>query len=56
MSGFSAAEVKLLLNAAFAFFGGKFRNFDSVYDHGVWVVGFGGGGVGEGMVHLMGVL
>ena len=42
MSGFSAAEAEFLLNAVLAFFGGKLGNFDSIDDHGIRVVGFGG--------------
>ena len=56
MSGFSAVEAKLFLNAVFAFFRGEFENLNGVHDHGVWVVGFGGRGVGEGVVRLVGVL
>ena len=54
VAGFSAAETKLLLNTAFAFFWSKLGDLDRVYDHGVRIVGFGRGGVGEGMVGLMG--
>ena len=42
VSGFSAAEAEFLLNAVLAFFGGKLGNFDSIDDHGIKVVGFGG--------------
>ena len=54
VAGFSAAEAEFLVNTSFAFFGGEFGDFDGVNDHGVGVVGFGGGGVREGMVGLMG--
>ena len=42
VSRFSAAKAELLLDASFAFLGGKLRDFDGVPDHGVRVVGFGG--------------
>ena len=51
---FSAAEAEFLFNAVFAFFRGEFGDLDRIHDHGVGVVGLGGGGVGEGMVGLMG--
>ena len=54
MAGFSAAKAKFLFYAAFAFFWGELGDFDCVHDHGVGVVGFGVGGVGEGVVGLMG--
>ena len=38
MSGFLAAEAKLLLNTAFAFFRGKLGDFNDVYDHSIRVV------------------
>ena len=45
MAGFSAAKAELFLNAAFAFFWSELGDLDRVYDHGVGVVGLGGGGV-----------
>ena len=54
VAGFSAAETEFLLNAAFAFFGGELGDFDGVDDHGVGIMSFSVGGVGEGMVGLMG--
>ena len=53
VAGFPAAKAEFLFNAAFAFFWGELRDLDRVHDHGVGVVGF-GGGVGEGVVGLMG--
>ena len=53
MTRLSAVEAKFLLNASFAFFWGKFGDFNSVDDHGIRVVGFGIGGVGEGVVGLV---
>ena len=47
-------EAKLFLDAVFAFFWGKLRNFDGVDDHGVGVMGFGIQGIGEGVVGLVG--
>ena len=41
MSGFSATEAKLFLDAAFAFFWGELRDFDGVDDHGIGVMGSG---------------
>ena len=38
MSGFSATEAKLFLDAAFAFLRGELRDFDGVDDHGVGVM------------------
>ena len=43
MAGFSAAKAELFLNAAFAFFWGKFGDLDRINDHSVGVVGLGGG-------------
>ena len=51
---FSAAKAEFLFNAAFAFFRGELGDFDGVNDHGVGIVSFSVGGVGEGMVGLMG--
>ena len=45
VAGFSAAEAKFLLDASFAFFRSELGDLDRVYDHGVGVVGLGGGGV-----------
>ena len=56
MSGFSATEAKLFLDAVFVFVQGELRDFDSVDDHGVGVMGFGTRGVGEGVVDLVGGL
>ena len=42
MSGFLAAEAEFFLNAVFAFFRGKLRDSDGVYDHGIRVMGLGG--------------
>ena len=53
MTWFAAAEAEFLFNAMFAFFWGEFGDLDSVNDHGVGVVGFGIGGVGEGVVVLV---
>ena len=53
MTGFSAPEAELLFDASFAFFRGKLRDSDSINDHGVKVVGFGVGRVGEGVVVLV---
>ena len=53
VAGFSAAEAEFLFNATFAFLWGKLGDFDSVDDHGIRVVGFGVGGVREGVVGLM---
>ena len=52
VAGFSAAKAELLFNAVFAFFWGELRDLDRIYNHGVRVVGL-GGGVGEGVVGLM---
>ena len=49
-----AAEAKLLFDASFVFLWGEFGDFDGVYDHGVRVMGFGGRGVGEGVICLVG--
>ena len=54
MSRFSAAEAELLLNAAFAFLGGKLGDFDCIYDHGVGIMGFSGREIGERVVGLVG--
>ena len=54
VAGFSAVKAELFLNAAFAFFWSKLGDFDGVDDHGVGVMSFGVGGVGEGVVGLMG--
>ena len=56
MAGFPAVEAELLLDATFAFFQDKFRDFDDINNHSVGVMGFGAGGVGEGVVGLMGGL
>ena len=53
MTGFPAAEAKLLFDASFVFFWGEFGDFDSIDDHGVGVVGLGIRGVGEGVVGLV---
>ena len=54
MSRFLAAEAEFFLNTMFAFFWGEFGDFDSVDDHGIGVMSFGGRGVGEGVVCLVG--
>ena len=41
MSGFSAAEVESLLDAALTFLGSKLGDFDGVYNHSIGVMGFG---------------
>ena len=43
----AAVEAELLFNASFMFFWGEFGDFDGINGHGVGVVGFGIGGVGE---------
>ena len=40
VSGFSAVEAKLSLDASFAFLRSKFRDFDGVHNLGVRVMGF----------------
>ena len=51
--GFSAAETKFLLDAAFSLFWSKLRDFDGIDNHGVRVMGFDIQGGGEGVVGLM---
>ena len=54
MSRFSAVEAEFFLDTTFAFFWGEFGDFDSVDDHGIGVMSFGGQDVGEGVVRLVG--
>ena len=54
MAWFSAAEAKFLLDATFALFWSKLRDFDGIYDHSVGVVDLCIRGVGKGVVGLVG--
>ena len=47
-------EAKFLFDAAFAFFWSKLGDLDRIHDHGVRIVGFGVGGVREGVIGLVG--